>query len=809
MSDYSSEDFEEDFDLETRRSGLGKKWERDGRTRQKERAMLGVFGSDEEEEGGYYNPELKKFRVPPKNIQFVGKNERLKSKQTVTSSDILEGTHDAPKKKKEEGGEMPKMKFNTTGFGAKMLEKMGYKKGQGLGANAEGIASPVESKLRPERVGLGAVRERTEKERREAVLRGEISDSEDEEIRQKRERESKKKKRSKENLISSSELSKSLGDFSIPPVLASILDAGISETKRIELTSSVSKSGAEANDKALTDSIDQLSGLAHLESKNHVTNWQQLQARKAYIKMEKERISNEYDKKNMEISRLGKLLEKVDEIHNNIANMAVENVNESVDELEKAIQPLTYLIETLPAEFSEPNMHYELDSVAVSILMAVVSEPFKNWDVFRHPYFLLEHFLTWRKSLQSNDFRPKTDRPDAFMDMELETEEDQSGQTNFTHYESLMMALWETRVSKVLRDDWNSRDTSKALHLLEAWDVVVPSKVKETLVKDTILPKLKEEVSIWKPSMRSRKRSTDSLHHWIFPWLPYLGNFSNELLSLVLSRLSRILSEWDIGFGPLDDFSAWRFAFTDDMLDRVLEKTILPKLEKFLQEKLVIDPSNQDMNVILTVLAWKDAFRATVFGKLLIDYFFPKWLMILYEWLTLSPNFEEASEWYRWWKSFFPEDVSTNVYVQQGFSKGLDMMNESLENKTITPPTSYASAQIQHRLDAHEKKLGAQKLANQLRDQSIRQAPETISFREIVEDFCADQGFLLVPLRKSHPLSGNALFRISAQATRSRGITVYLKNDIIWMKPPGATEDAVFQPIGFEEIPTILNARPS
>ncbi|WBW71425.1 RNA-binding splicing factor Ntr1 [Schizosaccharomyces osmophilus] len=808
MSDFSSEEFEEELDFGTRRSGPGEKWTGDGRSRQKERAMLGIFGSDEEEDG-YYNPEVKNFRVPPKNIRFVGKNEQLKSEQTVTSSDLLEGTHNTPRKEKENGGEIPKMKFNTKGFGAKMLEKMGYKKGQGLGANAEGIAAPVESKLRPERVGLGAIRERTEKERREAILRGEISDSEDEEIRQKRERESKMKKKTKEKLKSSSELSNALGDFSIPPVLASILDAGINETKRIEVTSTILKPGAEINEKDVNDSIDQLSRLARVESENYVTSWQQLQARKAYIRMEKERISNEYDQRNMEINRLEKLLEKVDEIHAGIANMAVEDVNESVDELERAIQPVTYLIEILPVEFTEPNMHYELDSVAVSILMAVVSKPFQNWDVFRHPYFLLEHFLSWRNSLQSNAFRPKTDRPDTFLDMELEMEEDQSGQANFTHYESLMMALWETRVSKALRDDWNSRDTSKALQLLEAWDMVVPSKVKEVLIKDSILPKLQDEINIWKPSMRSRKRSADSLHHWIFPWLPYLGSFSDDLLSVVLTRLSRVLSGWDIGFGPLDDFSAWRFAFTDDMLDRVLEKTILPKLEKLLQEKLVIDPSNQDMNVILTVLAWKDAFRATVYGKLLIDHFFSKWLMILYEWLTFSPNFEEASEWYRWWKSFFPEDVATNVYVQQGFSKGLDMMNESLENKTITPPTSYVGAQIQQKLDGNEKKLNAQKLANQLRDESIRQAPETVSFREIVEDFCSDQGFLLVPLRKSHPLSGNALFRISAQAAKSRGITVYLKNDIIWMKPFGATEDAVFQPIGFEEIPTLLNPRPS
>ena len=71
-------------------------------------------------------------------------------------------------------------------FGARMLSKMGWQAGTGLGVTGEGIVTPIESKLRPQKMGIAfkGFKEKTEQSKMEAKRRGEaVSGDEDEDTK--------------------------------------------------------------------------------------------------------------------------------------------------------------------------------------------------------------------------------------------------------------------------------------------------------------------------------------------------------------------------------------------------------------------------------------------------------------------------------------------------------------------------------------------------------------------------------------------------------------------------------------------------
>lgn len=76
-------------------------------------------------------------------------NTEILELKTTESSEVKE-------KPVSSSVEYGSFEIHTTGFGSKMMAKMGYVEGGGLGKDGQGIAQPIEVSQRPKSLGLGA-----------------------------------------------------------------------------------------------------------------------------------------------------------------------------------------------------------------------------------------------------------------------------------------------------------------------------------------------------------------------------------------------------------------------------------------------------------------------------------------------------------------------------------------------------------------------------------------------------------------------------------------------------------------------------
>ncbi|KAJ8323409.1 hypothetical protein O5D80_008155 [Batrachochytrium dendrobatidis] len=748
---------------------------------------------------------------------------------------------------------------HTKGFGSKMLAKMGYVPGTGLGANRVGIIAPIDVKLRPSGMGLGhgGFDERTETVKREKdeQIRDDKGNDVDQQLWKKGAKKDKQdgwkrnegttRKSAKPRFKTAQDLLQE-HDGLIGIEVISL----VQPTKIIDMTSKqarVLSNISEASQKAINgpDMSGRLPELRHnlllikdlaqsdllyvSRKKHHESTLETRQrsdanALEALLKDERTRLE-----------RLGRIRELVGQCRAiSISNpVCVENPHDGKDShLITAEQLYKPVFEEMQKNYMPEYKTLGLDGLIVATLMPWFKAMLCNWSVLENPTFGADVVKRWKRFLVM-DGSECSNSATKLGEMHLETSMGEDRNT-MAPFESMLYTIWLPKVRQAINNDWNVYQPDSLVAFFEAWNScldtnmywsessqssvsILPTWLFQNIACQLVIPKLKRAVDMWEPHRDKTSDQNELMAHtWLHPWLPILGDLLEPFWTEVRRKLEYCWKNWNPkDHTPLQVIKLWTPVFSKADLEHILTTCILPALIVHLRTEFKLSPANQDLGPLLhDVFPWCHVIPPALFSHLIATEFFAPWCRMLWTWIASpSANLEEVSNWYVSWKNVFEEAEGGSIRslpcVADGWRTALDMMNQGValraddgsSTKIPTMPTLPASM---HPLRAQSGKAtayGESTSAGKLTQavSTVSQTPQ-LSFQDYVEVVASEHNVVFVPALRDHAESGKPIYRLGKK------LMVYIDNGVLFvLEMTGESGQKEWRPISVENAISMAN----
>lgn len=160
------------------------------------------------------------------------------------------------------------------------------------------------------------------------------------------------------------------------------------------------------------------------------------------------------------------------------------------------------------------------------------------------------------------------------------------------------------------------------------------------------------------------------------------------VIYFIYTKFTTILTEyqWDIfDLSILSILLPWKDEIYPFLMEKLIINIISPKLEQLLSN-FDITPNSQDLKPFWILSQWYENFFSNNFQLikhflfLLEKYFFPKWLNVLFYWLSNYKgidNYKECIDWYLGWKQLFIDynfDYLYQEYLYLHFQNALQLI---------------------------------------------------------------------------------------------------------------------------------------
>jgi tuftelin-interacting protein 11 len=673
----------------------------------------------------------------------------------------------------------------TKSFAERMMAKMGYVKGQGLGAESQGRNVIIEAQLRPQGVGLGAVKEKTkqerEEEKRQARLRGEeVIDSDEEKKKKKQDRKKKglasgagsgasTPRRAKTKYLTVHEIKKAAPGLHIPDAFAPILDMTGPGQKTLTSSSGLLTPTTTTETVEKTEAR-KLAGRAQRDLGAFVEEWKTLEERKAWLDMETHQRHQELDELESEFAGLQVLASVLDEI-----TQAAQD---------KQWDPVIAALRKAEATGSNND---DLASTAVAAVHPFVRDAVQGWHPLEDPKLgnLSSDLHSIQGVLGLVSKHPDGDAVSRREDIEIDGMHRHHHKST-TPYESMIYKLLFPKLVTAISQQWDVYDAPSLLTVFDKWNPLLPTYVRAQLLEH-VARRLEEAITEWKP----RKKQHNLPHLWIFPWLPYLpANHLDPkgtgLVPDVRRKYRQLIDVWQFDRGVVPGLKEWKNIFrpskAQDQWKPLVMHHVLPSMARYLRTSFRVDPSDQEpyLPMLMGVLKWADFIAPSLIAEVVVAQVFPRWHDVLYQWLTNDEaNYEEIGAWFEWWKEQVLPDLAALESIAAEFEKGTNMIEQALDLgadvKTLLPrPDGKAAHQPKSR-STHKPQESAShdnSVSKAIPDQPAKVAEK--SFRDDIDDWCTENDLRFIPTHKSTD-HGEKYIRMTARMDGKGGVMTFFR----------------------------------
>ncbi|ORX75368.1 TFP11-domain-containing protein [Anaeromyces robustus] len=515
---------------------------------------------------------------------------------------------------------------------------------------------------------------------------------------------------------------------------------------------------------------------------------------KEFKLLEKRKILNQYQSEN---PTNNKELTEVQKVFSNIKNniLTVKDGNELFTILDKRFSQLE-------SEY-EIFFEFKLDRLLVSVINPIFKKMLLNWNPLEDRYLCIDYFIKWKKLLLIKSQDEKNDNDSSYLFI-------LSSQKDMTCFESLLYNNWLPKIRQTINNDWDPKNPDSLIKLLEEWEVILPQWLKNNIIEQLIIPKLKFEVDHWIPQNYFKDSSNNNipLHSYLIPWLVVIDEdkMHLHLFEIVKNKLIVYLhnkpfleTENDGGKFILQNLCSWLEVLTKEDFTDILTQCVLPELVRHLRYNFFINPAKQDIQPLMQVLSWSEFVPEMLMTKIITSEFFPKWYKILAMWLKSGeesgnePNYNEIAAWYKSWKDILKDINGLDIYWKQG----LDMMNQGPSCKIP----------IINSLD-DEPLLSNTKISQLMNNNSQQEKPKgklkpQLSLKEYIEKELEKEDCLLEPSRIIHE-SGKTLYNIikvyyEPISKKKTIYNLYIDDGVLFIKL-AKSEANNYMPIGINDL---------